>query len=489
MEIIRIADLLAIDALGTRLLAGSTGTQRRVLWAHSCELEFPDRWLGEDELLMTVGLGVPAGAEAQVDLIRRLDRAGLAGIAVGDDAVGPPLTDAMLAEADSRGFPVLMTTHSVPFAAIGRTVAAANSHHQAQQVLTLNRLYHALLEVGDSSNRFLTALEEIFNVTMRVVDIATGVTLLPGALHVTNEEIDHLIGPEPASSTDHVTRVEAIPRRGVSAWRVPSQRATVLLIDESEAVMLDSFTVVHLGRAVSIEADRRASALLARSDKLAQVLGSVFSGEGNVERLRVDAEGLGLPAGDLVVLVGHDASGSDLVADALSLAGIPHGAMTRNGYLTVLLSADDLPQAREIAARAGLRTGASRRVAGLDEVAEAALNAQWALESISREDAVTVDYDDATFSVMPRTPGEANELVRRVLGALMEDGASTMLLDTLCAFLDEDRNWTATAERLGIHRQTLAYRLKQIEKITGRRLKRTRDLAELWIARTALRLP
>ena len=71
----------------------------------------------------------------------------------------------------------------------------------------------------------------------------------------------------------------------------------------------------------------------------------------------------------------------------------------------------------------------------------------------------------------------------------MEDGASTTLLDTLCAFLDEDRNWTATAERLGIHRQTLAYRLKQIEKITGRRLKRTRDLAELWIARTALRLP
>lgn len=488
MESLQIADILAIDALGTSLLAGHTGVHRKVLWAHSCELEYPDRWLGEHELLMTVGLGIPAAEDDQVELVRRLDAAGLAGLAVGDDHVGPPLSDGMLREADALGFPILKTTHSVPFAAIGRTVAAANTSNQAQQVLTLNRLYHSLLEVGDDSDRLLTVLGVIFNVKMVAVDQATGEAVLPGPLVVDHSEISDLLGGDMAT-TDHMVKVDAVPGRGISAWRVPAQRPTVLLIDETASLMLDSFTVVHLGRAVSIEVDRVAARHLARDNKLGQIISTVYAGDLNAERLEHEAAELGLTVDDLVIMVGH-AERSRQISTALSLAGIPHGAVTRNEYLTICLGGMHLDHARKITGRLETRTGASRRFAGLAEVHEAALNAQWALESISGADSITVDYDDATFSVMPRTPGEANEIVRRVLGPLTDrTAASSMLLDTLCAFLDEDRNWAATAERLGIHRQTLAYRLKQIEKLTGRRLKRTRDIAELWVARTALRRP
>jgi purine catabolism regulator len=112
------------------------------------------------------------------------------------------------------------------------------------------------------------------------------------------------------------------------------------------------------------------------------------------------------------------------------------------------------------------------------------------LETIANSEQGAVRYDDAVFSVLPRTAGEANEIIQRVLAPLMsETQSSARLIETLCTYLDQDRNWNSTAEKLGIHRQTLAYRLQRIEKLTGRSLKSTRDLAEFWIARTVLRRP
>jgi purine catabolism regulator len=67
-----------------------------------------------------------------------------------------------------------------------------------------------------------------------------------------------------------------------------------------------------------------------------------------------------------------------------------------------------------------------------------------------------------------------------------QKNGGTAYLDTLCAYLDNERNWSATAAALGVHKQTLAYRLQRIEKLTGRNLKSTRDIAEMWIARSAL---
>lgn len=57
-----IADLVADSGLDTRLIAGGGGVDRSVLWAHSCEMADPGRWLGPHELLMTIGLCIPAGS-------------------------------------------------------------------------------------------------------------------------------------------------------------------------------------------------------------------------------------------------------------------------------------------------------------------------------------------------------------------------------------------------------------------------------------------
>jgi purine catabolism regulator len=35
---------------------------------------------------------------------------------------------------------------------------------------------------------------------------------------------------------------------------------------------------------------------------------------------------------------------------------------------------------------------------------------------------------------------------------------------------------------VGVHKQTLVYRMRRVEELTGRRLDRTEDVAELWLA-------
>jgi purine catabolism regulator len=57
---------------------------------------------------------------------------------------------------------------------------------------------------------------------------------------------------------------------------------------------------------------------------------------------------------------------------------------------------------------------------------------------------------------------------------------------TLAALLRNNRSPTRTAAELFIHRQTLTYRMRRIEKLTGRSLSSTKDVVELWLALRAV---
>nr|WP_287815406.1 helix-turn-helix domain-containing protein [Pseudomonas sp.] len=56
------------------------------------------------------------------------------------------------------------------------------------------------------------------------------------------------------------------------------------------------------------------------------------------------------------------------------------------------------------------------------------------------------------------------------------------MLPTLSTFLSNDGNWKATAFDLGVHRQTLVYRLKLVEQLTGLKPTATQGIARFWIA-------
>ncbi|MFX7853939.1 helix-turn-helix domain-containing protein, partial [Acinetobacter baumannii] len=63
-----------------------------------------------------------------------------------------------------------------------------------------------------------------------------------------------------------------------------------------------------------------------------------------------------------------------------------------------------------------------------------------------------------------------------------EQTNSLPLLKTLAVFLKYDGNWKVTASKLDIHRQTLVYRLKVIEELTGIKPTTSLGITRFWIA-------
>jgi purine catabolism regulator len=62
------------------------------------------------------------------------------------------------------------------------------------------------------------------------------------------------------------------------------------------------------------------------------------------------------------------------------------------------------------------------------------------------------------------------------------------LVASLRVFLECNRSWQRASARLGIHKQTLVYRIRRVEELTGRTLAETGDVAELWFALCALEM-
>ncbi|MCV9996236.1 hypothetical protein OIU93_18345 [Paeniglutamicibacter sp. ZC-3] len=89
-----------------------------------------------------------------------------------------------------------------------------------------------------------------------------------------------------------------------------------------------------------------------------------------------------------------------------------------------------------------VRAGNSPQLADLSEAGDAVLRAQWAHESIGNKAEGLVHYENAAFSISPRSESGANEIVEKVFGPLRDAGSTgSTLVKTLCAYLDADRKW------------------------------------------------
>jgi len=63
-----------------------------------------------------------------------------------------------------------------------------------------------------------------------------------------------------------------------------------------------------------------------------------------------------------------------------------------------------------------------------------------------------------------------------------------VLLGTLKMWFDEDGATSTAAQRLHVHRNTVRYRLRRVEELTGRSLTRPAGVAELHLALEASRI-
>lgn len=495
---ITVRELVATPQLRTRFCAGEAGGDRLVHWAHACELARPWDWLEAGDLLMTNGLGVPSDAAGQVRYIEQLAAAGMAGVAIGAHLHAPPLAPEALAAADRHRFPILLTAYEVPFAAVTRLVASANRRDDQLRLSRVARLYERVRVAmlgGEGPRVLLDRLGDELDCDLRIIGLPAGVDVFaPGA--TVPEPLRAALDAALAERDGHVPALLRLEDGDgpLTVVPVPSQRSTLLVVRPNGRGTPPLTVLQHVATIVAIEVERltaqRESARRLGAETFAHLLDARIDAAraaASLAQLGFD----GVRSLQVAAIARGEADGAGDLHHRLGERGLPHLLLTRGATMLALLpGGHDSLETLLAALPADARVGVRDELPGVDRVPDGAREAEWALECALGERRRVVRYGTASSPFLPRTVSEAREAVERVLGPLLryDEEHGTELTRTLEVFLRCNRSWKRAACELYVHRQSLVYRVRRIEEITGRRLDDTDDVAELWLALRARRI-
>ena len=472
-----IQDILDNASLRTRLLGGSEGVGRRLRWAHVCELTDPTEWLGEGDLLMTTGIGIPAQAQAQRDYLQRLAGARISGLMIGENMQAPEDIQALQDEACRLGFPLLMTDYAVPFSAVTR--ASKQEEHERRSAVT--RIYESarigLRGLGLAG--LLRRLCSDVRTQLYLFDTATlqpwqeGLPRLPDSWRA--------MLAQRRSVPDTVTRCSNGEQEAL-VMPLPSLATCEILATGGE--LLDYGLLHHIVAVLGIELERaqveHERMLRLGSELLDDLLQQRLTERAAQERLVQ----LNCPL-EAACLVLARATGELPKHWQQRLQRLGMGLLVRHQGNELILLLSDPAQAQALQAELDCTLGHSNPLGHALRAVEALREARLALAHANRQRPL-VAYADAQGeqSWLPASLEEARRVHRRVLGALADYDAQQggQLQHTLRVFLEQNRSWQKAAQLLNVHKQTLVYRIRRIEEITERSLDSTEDVAVLWIA-------
>ncbi|MBL1120706.1 PucR family transcriptional regulator ligand-binding domain-containing protein [Streptomyces sp. 110] len=489
---ITIADLLEMPHLRLHLHSGTDGLDREVSWTHTSDLPEPWRWLAGGELLMTNGMSFPADGAGQRALIERLVDVGASGLAIGVRMYCPPLTDELAKASEQLGFSVLTIQFPLPFVAISRAVAVANLLEQSDRLIRTERIYHAMRQTLTShreSSALSHALSPQLGCEVHVCHRGSAQPWYPQDPRL-DPTLTAALRRSTSDSSDLRAGAFAVPLedgREMRLMDIPTQSNAILVLVSDGRNVLDAILMQHAVTVIALELSQSLISIEHRRRLGAEVLAQLMEGRLDERGGRRHLKGLGLNVAKATLV----AITSDAIAElrefhlTLWRNGIPHLVVHRSGVLYVLCVDGDTVHALIRSSLDGeALVGISGPIRTVERVPEALREASWAARAATSVTPRTVRYGDATPLLGVAGIDDAAVLVTRVLGALMEYERvhETELLRTLEAFLDNQRSWQKTADALHVHRQTVLYRIRKVEAITGHNVNNTRDIAELWLA-------
>ncbi|WP_017569662.1 PucR family transcriptional regulator [Nocardiopsis halotolerans] len=487
---ITVRDITDDPNLEVGVVAGRSGLDRTIRWAHVIELADPVRWLRGGELVLTVGLGLGTDERERRAYVRRLHEAGCVGLAFAVDVWVRAVPPEVLDEGDALGLPILQVEGATPFVAVVETVA---DHHAAERT----RDQHRVLTAQDAMARASLRSGPV-GVMGELSSATSGASLLLDRNGMTSAAVPDTEPPW------HALVRSALAGRPRGMTLLADGEATILLQTLGPTgrtlgwlALRCPFTVTpHVRMLANHAASLLAVDLLHSRDarrtlyrERAPVLLAAVTG-------RPPAP-LALPAPPWEVVCFRGASPAPLLdeaADALTdvlgdteaarrsglcvledvlVAVLPTsggGARLSRRLFTVL---SDLPGGPRAAGACGAR--------GPDDLPSAVERARQAATEGYRH----VDETDAWALLRSSVPAEGvRAFGQAVLGRLRDHDArnGTELGHTLRHYLDNSAQVEATARELGVHRNTLRSRLRTAERVTGRTLDDPRTRLELWTA-------
>jgi PucR family transcriptional regulator, purine catabolism regulatory protein len=487
---ISVRELVDQPHLRLQVLAGASGLDRAVTWAHSSDLPEPWDWLAGGELLMRNGRTLPRSAAGQVALVDGLAAAGASALVIGTDPDTPKIAARTIKRAEALDLPLVRTTYSVSFIVLSRAVADATTHEESARLARTGRIYAAihLAVAGGDPSAFVGRLERELGCHLYVIDTASGQPVLDG----TRIPPTRLRAQVRAALDRRGGAVPGLLRLdgGAAAVEVPYEEPTLLVAERAGAESFDLALLQHAATATAVEV---AHASLRQDNQrqlgaglLAQLLDGRLDSAAADEQLAV--HGLVPHQAQLLAVTGADDESQRRLHIGLRRHRVDHLVLRRGPVLFVLTESDPAAVTAVRDRLPGSRAGVSNVLGTGARTGDAAREAMWALGAA--RDRGLAYYGESSPLPALRDPAEAQALVDRTLGALLDyDRANgSQLLRSLAVFLNCRRSWQAAARELNVHRQTVVYRMERVAELTGRTLTETPDIAELWLALSAYEL-
>jgi purine catabolism regulator len=488
----RLTDVLANAELSLRLLDGEReALSRPIRWVAVTELADPRPFLSGGEFVLTTGLRQRTAA-AQREFVARVAEREVVGLGFGTGLTHNSVPAATLAEARAHGLPVLEIPYSTPFIAVDRFVADRILEEQYGRFHDLlvehDRLARSLLS-GRGLGALVESLHQILDAPVMVVDRQGRVlAAAPASAAWPVEQILYAaahgtVGPPGAGLP---TAIPVQVEESVLAYlccRPPRRSADVL----PYAVAL-----------VGLELARRQAVLAGQRQLAGQVLEDVVRGTITTADAERRLASFGVRAADEhAVLVGTVAAGGgDLRRELVASPPLPEAttAVLENCLVAVIGPGQPLHEAAHLMHAHLGQQGVGPQV-GIGGWYTGVSGLRWsyyeAHEAMTRGPGIN-EREPMSISglLLASEDVPLRDLAEDVLRPLREfDSAHAgALIPTLRAYLDADGSVAAVADRLIVHRNTVRYRLAQIERLTGRSLTSTAARVQLWLALSAARL-
>ena len=538
----RVRDLLDVPGLGLRLLTDVAGADRAIRHVYTTDLPDPSRYLTPGALVLT-GLIWCRGPGDADRFVSALGRAGVAALGAGEALGAVP---AEVVQACARhGIPLLAVPPETSFAAVTEEVGRRLSGDRATamtRVLGRRRLLLSAVAEGaglDAMFRLmsrelgaecwlLTGLGRVVGGTgpSLPAPLAGGLAAeylraarLPAVAEVTVPGLDEGtysllgVGGEPRitswflacsgreqdwphelrESVAELAADVALERARLDAARTGERKlaeAIVGLLASGEGAALAE--IASLMRAAELPPDGR-YVVVALAAEAGQITGP------NADRWRRDlaaelavplaADALAAPLGEEVILL------IPVPESTVSESTVPENAVTSpaHAFAAALCGADPVVAADR--SRIRVTAGISAPVKGVTALAGALHEAG----SARRLAALRSDGEPGAAAVSVVTSDEAasHELLlatvpssvlrsfrARLLGPLLayDDRHRAELLPTLREFLACSGSWNVCAAKMYVHVNTVRYRIRRIEELTGRDLSSLNDQVDFYLA-------
>jgi purine catabolism regulator len=273
------------------------------------------------------------------------------------------------------------------------------------------------------------------------------------------------------------------------AVAMPGEHPTALVVESTDGQLPSMVLLHHVAVGGALELARLTESQERERRLGASLLTRLLDRRIDSQAAQLQLAELGLDLAGCALIAARAAGDGTAAHRRLAAARVPHALLYRDRTVYLLLPATalDTALAAEIWPSPGdgaVGLGVSDRITAPSRMADAAQEARWALAVASASGQRTAHYGDESMTLPPRTPAEARVLVSRILAPLIRHDArhGTNYVATLQAFLQTDRSWRDAAAELHVHRQTLGYRLRKIEQLTGRGVTRTDHIAQWWLA-------